>query len=470
MDSNSNHSAGSGLYELAARCFALSFGYPSFVAFLKRSTYFSADITHNIISAIQLSEPASTVYTAHGGISYDKVLDVILTTWQPSVSDDDIRRIYSRDELINTYKSGISFLNHGYDCVISGEKYRKMISCQLSGQNGSVSALFLVYDITDIYDESARLLRRAEYDGLTGLLNKSAAECSISESLSVLIGSSGASAAVVIADLDNFKRFNDQYGHEAGDAVLRSAAQSLEKFFGRESVIGRYGGDEFIILLKNRTEREADEEIKAFSDERHGLDIDGSRVPYTFSIGYSMFPEQGVCFTELLERADMAMYNVKMNHRDDYRKFEPDMKMEKRTQLSFNLSDIVSGIPGAILVYKADEQEEILFANDRLYDLFECSSMAELLRFSGDSFKNIVHPDDLDRVEESITRQISVNSSGLDYVSYRIITKSGRIKYVDDIGHLVHTPKYGDIFYVFLYDKEQKRDILHAAGEDEDLT
>jgi len=160
----------------------------------------------------------------------------------------------------------------------------------------------------------------------------------------------------------------------------------------------------------------------------------------------------------------MALYNVKMHHRNNFIRYSPEMLMQKRTQLGFNLSDIVSGIPGAILVYKADEKEEILFANEQLYALFECDSMDELLDFSGDSFKSIVHPDDIERVEESITRQISSNEYGLDYVTYRIITKTGRIKVVDDIGHLVHTPSYGDIFYVFLYDHEQKNKILRKAG------
>lgn len=450
------------LYEITGRCFASSLHYPSLKSLLDKSTYFTADLTGNKLFDFHSSESFRSVTKVYRHNTLDDVLSSILITWIPDPSGEDLHAMFSRSNLTEQFALGETFFSAAYDCILSGTKYHKQLSCLLAQGNSSVIGVFIVLDLTDIYDESMKAIRRAEYDGLTGLYNKSASESHISAYLNCSPSGSG---ALIIIDLDHFKRFNDQYGHETGDIVLRTAARSLERFFGRDSIIGRNGGDEFIVLLKHRTDQEAIEEIGRFSDEQHSIKLNNTVCRFTFSIGYAMYPEQGTEYDELVKCADMAMYNVKMNRRDSFIKFSPDMHKQKRTLLSFNLSDIVSGIPGAILVYKADEKEEILFANDQLYALFECSSMSELLRFSGDSFKNIVHPDDLDRVERSITGQIESNPDGLDYVSYRIITRTGKIREVDDIGHLVHTPKYGDIFYVFLYDRKQREEILRKAGE-----
>lgn len=450
------------LYEITGRCFASSLHYPSLKSLLDKSTFFTADLTENSMSDFHSSESFRSVTKVYRNNTLDDVLSSILNTWIPDSSGDDLNTLCSRSTLLQQFGLGENFFSANYDCILSGIRYRRQMSCLLSQQGDSVTGIFLVLDLTDIYDESMKALRRAEYDGLTGLYNKSASKSHISTYLNCSPSGSG---VLIIIDLDHFKRFNDQYGHETGDIVLRTAARSLERYFGRDSIIGRNGGDEFIVLLKHRTDSEAIEEIGRFSNEQHALKVNNNICRFTFSVGYAAYPEQGTDYDDLVKIADMAMYNVKMNSRDSFIKYSPDMQKQKRTLLSFNLSDIVSGIPGAILVYKADEKEEILFANDQLYALFECSSMSELLSFSGDSFKNIVHPDDLDRVEQSIRRQIESNTLGLDYVSYRIITRTGKIREVDDIGHLVHTPKYGDIFYVFLYDRRQREEILRKAGE-----
>lgn len=451
------------LYKIAGKSYALYLGYPDFQKFLQKASYFLADLDNDTIEEYHFSDTMSKLFPADMPSCYEEFIGIILTPWTPQTQDKDIREFFDKDNLLMLFSAGESFISEDYTSTIDGKMQRKQVNCQLyKDESGRSLALFLSCDVTNIYDDSVKLLRRVEYDGLTGLYNRTAGDLKIIDYFRQYPQDS---AAVVIIDLDFFKRFNDQFGHDVGDNVLRSAARNLEKYFGRDSIIVRNGGDEFLVLLKNRSASECDDEIHRFSLAAHTIDINGTTYRYTFSIGYALYPEQGREYHDLTMKADLAMYTIKMKHRNSCIKYHPHMLMQKRTQLSFNMADIVSGIPGAILVYKADEREEILFANDQLFELFECSSMEELLQFSGDSFKNIVHPDDLDRVEASIMRQVSDNSEGLDYVSYRIITKTGKIKYIDDIGHLVKTPKYGDIFYVFLYDKEQKNDILRKAGE-----
>lgn len=449
------------LNEIAGKCFARYLGYISLEEFMVRATSFTAALSDDTIRDLRLSESAQLIASEEQITSYTAALAVITGVWLPEPLDPDIGEVFSREKLIAMYRSGSKFLTAEYACVIKGENRRKQIACQLSEEDGQICGTFLIFDLTDEYSRKMTVMKMAEYDGLTQLLNKQSCESHVEEFLS---SAPEQECILMIMDIDFFKRFNDQYGHDVGDIVLQAAARTLEKFFGRDSIIGRTGGDEFLVLLKHRTPEEAEEEIGQFCRERHFVERGSKAYTFTFSVGYSVSPSQGTTLAELSTKADMALYNVKMHHRNNFIRYSPEMLMQKRTQLGFNLSDIVSGIPGAILVYKADEKEEILFANEQLYALFECDSMDELLDFSGDSFKSIVHPDDIERVEESITRQISSNEFGLDYVTYRIITKTGRIKVVDDIGHLVHTPSYGDIFYVFLYDHEQKNKILRKAG------
>lgn len=109
-------------------------------------------------------------------------------------------------------------------------------------------------------------------------------------------------------------------------------------------------------------------------------------------------------------------------------------------------------MPGGFFIYRADGDEEILFANTAVAHLFDCDTIEEFRKITNNSFTGFVHPDDLDAAEHSISRQIHENTNKLDYLEYRIICKDGAIKWVADWGHFVHTEDCGDLFYVFVSD------------------
>ncbi len=116
------------------------------------------------------------------------------------------------------------------------------------------------------------------------------------------------------------------------------------------------------------------------------------------------------------------------------------------------MEHIAEGIPGGFFIYHADGDEELIYINKAMLRIFGCDTEEELREHTGNSFKGIVHPDDLDEVERSIEKQITTNSTKLDYVEYRIIRKDGTIRWVEDYGHFMQTEAYGDIFYVFVED------------------
>ena len=119
---------------------------------------------------------------------------------------------------------------------------------------------------------------------------------------------------------------------------------------------------------------------------------------------------------------------------------------------NFSINNIMQGIPGGFFIYRAGGGEELIYANDTMLSLFKCDTMEEFRRLTGNSFRGIVHPDDLERVEAFIAHQIASDLQALDYVEYRIIRKDGGVCWVEDYGHLVHDETEGDIFYVFISD------------------
>lgn len=125
--------------------------------------------------------------------------------------------------------------------------------------------------------------------------------------------------------------------------------------------------------------------------------------------------------------------------------------MMTETDLSI-LADIIEKMPGGFFIYHATGDQELLYVNDVMIDIFGCKDLTEFEELTGNTFKGIVHPDDYAKVDESINKQVAEHSKEMDYVEYRIIRKDGSIRWVDDFGRLAHSRAYGDVFYVFLRD------------------
>ena len=133
---------------------------------------------------------------------------------------------------------------------------------------------------------------------------------------------------------------------------------------------------------------------------------------------------------------------------------------EECRELTDGFVQFMDEMPGGFLVYHADRDEEIIYANRALLRIFQCENMEEFRAHTGNSFRGLVYPDDLDEVEKSIRLQIEASQYDLDYVEYRIRRKDGAIRWIEDYGHFVQTDSGGGIFYVFLGDATEKRDRM----------
>ena len=137
-------------------------------------------------------------------------------------------------------------------------------------------------------------------------------------------------------------------------------------------------------------------------------------------------------------------------------------------RMAREILDFMGEMPGGFLIYRAGGGEEILYANRGLLRIFQCETMEEFRALTGNSFRGLVHPEDLEAVEESIWQQVAASQHDLDYVESRIIRKDGAVRWIEDYGHFVRTESIGGVFYVFLADATVKRERSRLIREKEE--
>jgi diguanylate cyclase (GGDEF)-like protein len=127
------------------------------------------------------------------------------------------------------------------------------------------------------------------------------------------------SLGILMIDLDHFKNFNDTYGHEAGDTVLRETGASLAKGIRAEDFVCRFGGEEFVVILPTAdlaASRARAERLRCKMRELTLLHQGKSLGMVTISVGVAAFPEHGMSPSELMAAADAALYEAKRGGRD----------------------------------------------------------------------------------------------------------------------------------------------------------
>jgi PAS domain S-box-containing protein len=132
----------------------------------------------------------------------------------------------------------------------------------------------------------------------------------------------------------------------------------------------------------------------------------------------------------------------------------------KQFELNENTIPVVEEIgrhmPGGFFIYRSGGNEELIYANHTVFEIFGCDGLEDFRELTGFTFRGIVHPDDYGTAESSIKAQISHND--MDYLEYRIVRKDGAVRWVDDYGHYTESQAYGGLFFVFISDITEKRE------------
>ncbi len=177
-------------------------------------------------------------------------------------------------------------------------------------------AIILLEDIDFSKQMLLNYISKSQRDTLTGLYNKGTTEALIDEAACSV--NEDALHALYIIDIDNFKGINDNLGHMFGDAVLTTVASKLKGLFRATDVVGRIGGDEFIVFLRDVPNEELI--IKKATDIsnifRQTIERDGTIYKISGSIGISILPSHGKSFAELYKKSDIALYTAKKMGKD----------------------------------------------------------------------------------------------------------------------------------------------------------
>ena len=383
--------------------------------------------------------------------------DYILSKTESPLSSDYKVIAGSKQELDNpvSYKFGLGGCKWQLDVSpVNGWKNDKNSSPVIIGSVIIIVLLeVLVFAFMNMEKQRKKFRKMSLTDGLTGLLNR----IGFNEQVEKYLNNNESKKCIaILLDVDNFKFINDVYGHEVGDQVLIQLATDMKKEFPENAVIGRNGGDEFCMLIKDCNEEEAKNLIEGFTMKKRTFQHKGKEYKYSISLGYVEYPTYAHKGSELLRYADIALYEVKLRGKHGCLPYRASYRVSdsKRSQLGFKLNDISNNLPGAFFIYKADKSDEqILYANNEMLRLVGCDDLDDFFEFSGKHFNGLVHPDDFKGVEKRIWEQISINDNKVnDYVRYRMATKSGEYKNVLDYGRLVHSENYGLVFYVLIVD------------------
>jgi diguanylate cyclase (GGDEF)-like protein/PAS domain S-box-containing protein len=185
-----------------------------------------------------------------------------------------------------------------------------------------VSLLSLAQDVTARVRAEERLHFMATHDGLTGLPNRRL----LVERLSGAISRAqrfGHRVAVMFLDLDRFKDVNDTLGHRVGDELLKDLSRRIRATLRQSDMLVRLSGDEFVILLEDLDGESGPDRVaqKILEDVLRPFPIEGHEVEVSASLGFAVYPEDGVDTESLLKNADAAMYHAKEMGRNNYRAF-----------------------------------------------------------------------------------------------------------------------------------------------------
>jgi diguanylate cyclase (GGDEF)-like protein len=203
----------------------------------------------------------------------------------------------------------------------------------IKGRGGETVGQVIVFrDVSTQRAVARQLSHRANHDPLTGLPNRLLLGDRIDQAIS-LAPRHGKKVAVLFLDLDGFKQINDTLGHQTGDLLLKSLARRLVGCVRASDTVCRQGGDEFVVLLSEvgaaGDAALSSQRILQAVAEPHV--IEGHRLTITASVGISLYPEDGADAPALLEAADKAMYQAKVNGRRRY--ITPATRAEPTVQI-----------------------------------------------------------------------------------------------------------------------------------------
>lgn len=215
--------------------------------------------------------------------------------------------------------------NHGAEL---NPDYVELTAKPLLNDKGEVSAIVesahnvtdLILVQKDLIEKSAQLNYQATHDELTGLVNRQVFQDRVEQAINKSARNNKL-LAVVFVDLDKFKDINDNLGHQVGDEVLQEAAKRLTELLRTSDTVARMGRDEFTLVLEDLQDLDTAEYVlqKVLGLCQLPVKTSGGEVNLSMSLGAAIYPNDAMTSSELVRLADIALYDVKLSGRNDFR-------------------------------------------------------------------------------------------------------------------------------------------------------
>ncbi|MGL5259067.1 MAG: diguanylate cyclase [Lachnospiraceae bacterium] len=280
-----------------------------------------ADIENNVLIG-----DAAEIFADGLGLKEDKSFSRVIKAVTEKMTHPDFvdkyLEVFSRERILSLFNDGInSFQTETYELSADGtyEWLQLNVFIYKSNHLKSVCIMSFVQNITKIKKREFALVESSTKDYLSKLYNKGASMRLIHEVLEKSNEEIN-SHSLILVDIDEFKGVNDSLGHAMGDTVIIDVSKMLGNFFREEDIVGRFGGDEFVILLKNENDldvlrkkcRELNEKVYI----RYGEGEKSKQI--SLSIGVACYPQHGTDYETLFANADQAMYESKKKGRNTF--------------------------------------------------------------------------------------------------------------------------------------------------------
>ena len=284
---------------------------------------YEVDITHN-----RAASEETEAYFKSLGVPEDTPFDKALSIIAEKQIKEEFRQSYistfSPENILSAYERGQESLR--CDFMISndgGESYYWMrITARIFFWDEDKSVRIFVYrqNVSEEKNREKGLLEKMEQDSLTGLYNKASTQYHIQNAL---MKGAGNSYAFLILDIDNFKQVNDNCGHDFGDKVIADFARRLRAQFRQDDIVGRIGGDEFVVFVQSVSREWLACKIQSLVQNLHYEFADDTKKwEISASLGAALAPEAGTTFEELYRNADGALYDIKQKGKNGYTFFQ----------------------------------------------------------------------------------------------------------------------------------------------------
>ncbi len=337
---------------------------------------------------------------------------------------DSAKEYFSKEHLISQYLLGNKNLNRLWPVHFEGYTEQCWIDTKITivedPYSGHIKAFINIIDETAKRKEVYLLKEKSEKDSMTGLLNRATCE---NEIRSIMRSGSVETGVFMLVDLDNLKKINDTLGHEQGDRAILGITEVLKIYFGNGAVIGRIGGDEFIVFLPGEKEGST-MLITSISMllQKLGNIFVGPKNEWRLhcSIGAVQWNADEDSFEEIYKKADIALYQVKRNSKNSYCFFKPEMvekdhefKKDKMFSLTnterisfeaaMQLIKSVGKIYPLVLMLNFTTNNYCLLEgrNESIEEEKPFGTLEEL----NDALAKYIHPEDLDNLLSMITHE-----------------------------------------------------------------